>query len=55
MLLEAAGKFLLTRYQFMIAMHLRQPDNVYSHSVPFTKKKERIQSFKETAYFRYIY
>ena len=36
-------------------MHLRQPEFIYSACGPFTKSKERIQTFKETGYSRYIY
>ena len=36
-------------------MHLRQPGFTYSACGPFTKKKERIQKFKQTRDSRYIY
>ena len=36
-------------------MHLRQPRFTYSACGPFTKKKERIQKFKQTGDSRYIY
>ena len=39
----------------MPEMHLRQPGFSYSACVPFTKNKERIQTFKETLDPRYIY
>ena len=39
----------------MPEMHLRQPGFSYSACVPFTKNKERIQTFKETVDPRYIY
>ena len=39
----------------MPEMHLRQPGFSYSACVPFTKNKERIQTFKETVDSRYIY
>ena len=39
----------------MPEMHLRQPGFSYSACVPFTKNKERIQTFKETVDRRYIY
>ena len=35
-------------------MHLKQPRFTYSASAPFTKNKERIQKFKETADRSYI-
>ena len=39
----------------MPEMPLRQPGFTYNTSGPFTKKKERIQIFKETEDSRYIY
>ena len=39
----------------MPEMHLRQPGFTYSTCGPFTKKKVRIQKFKETGDLRYIY
>ena len=36
-------------------MHLKQPKFTYSACGPFTKKKERIQKFKEAGDSRYIY
>ena len=36
-------------------MHLKQPRFTYSACGPFTKNKERIQKFKETADSQYIY
>ena len=36
-------------------MHLRQPGLTYSACGPFTKKKERVEKFKETGDSRYIY
>ena len=36
-------------------MHLKQPEFTYSASGPFTKKKGRIQKFKETGDTSYIY
>ena len=47
--------FLLTGDKFMFEMHLRQPGFTYSTCGPFTKNKERIQKFNETADSRYIY
>ena len=41
--------------RFMPKMHLRQPVFTYSASGPFTKSKEKIQKFKETQDWRYIY
>ena len=39
----------------MPEMHLRQPGFTYSACRPFTKNKESIRKFKQTAYSRYIY
>ena len=39
----------------MPEMHLKQPGFTYSACEPFTKKKERIQKFKETRDTSYIY
>ena len=41
--------------KFMPEMHLRQTGFTYSVCEPFTKSKERIQKFKQTADSRYIY
>ena len=45
---EIVNKVLLAGDKFMLEMHLRQPQFVYSACGPFTKNKERIQKFKET-------
>ena len=39
----------------MPEMNLKQPGFTYSTCGPFTKKKERIQKFKETGDTKYIY
>ena len=39
----------------MPEMHLRQPGFTYSACGPFTKNKERLNKFKETAGSRCIY
>ena len=39
-------KFLLAGDKFIPEMHLRQPGFTYSACGPFTKRKERIQNFK---------
>ena len=52
---EIVNKFLLAGNKFMPKMHLRQPRFVYIVCGPFTKKKERIQKFKETRDTSYIY
>ena len=48
-------KFLLAGDKFMLEMHLRQPQFVYSACGPFTRHKERIKEFKRTVDTRYIY
>ena len=52
---EIMNKFLLAGDKFMPEMHLTQPGFTYSACAPFTKKKERIQKFKETSDSRYIF
>ena len=52
---EIVNKFLLAGDKFMHEMHLRQPGFTYSACGSFTKNKERIQTFKETGDWRYIY
>ena len=52
---EIVNKFLLVGDKFMPEMHVKQPRITYSACVPFTKSKERIQKFKETADTSYIY
>ena len=49
------NKFLLAGDKFMTEMHLRQPQFTYSACGPFTKRKKRIQKFKETGDTNYIY
>ena len=41
--------------KLMSEMHLRQAGYMHSACGPFTKKKERIQKFKETRDSQYIY
>ena len=45
---ERVNKFLLAGDKFMPEMHSRQPGFTYATCGPFTKKKNRIQKFKET-------
>ena len=52
---EIVNTFSLAGDKFMPEMHLRQPGFTYSACGPFTKNKERIQKFKETAETNYIY
>ena len=47
--------FLLAGDKFMPEMHLRQPEFTHSNCEPFTKNKEKIQTFMETGDSRYIY
>ena len=49
------NKFLLAGDKFMLEMHLKQPQFVYSACGPFTRHKERIKKFKQTGDTRYIY
>ena len=44
---EIVNKFLLAGDKCRPEMHLRQHGFTYSACGPFTKKKERIQKFKE--------
>ena len=46
---------LLARDKFMLEIHLRKPVFMYSACGPFTKNKAKIQKFKETGDYRYIY
>ena len=43
---EILNKFLLAGDKFMPEMHLKQTGFIYSACEPFTKNKERIQTFK---------
>ena len=58
---DIINKFLLAGDKFMPEMHLSQPAALgkpgftYSACGPFTKNKERIQKFKQTADSKYIY
>ena len=52
---DIINTFLLAGDKFMPKIHLRQPGLTYSACGPFTKRKERIQKFKETGDSRYIY
>ena len=52
---ETVNTFLLAGDKFMPEMHLRQPGFTCSACGPFTKKKERIQKFKETGDSQYIH
>ena len=52
---EIVNTFLLAGETFMPEMHLKQPGFTCSACGPFTKSKERIEKFKETADTKYIY
>ena len=52
---DIINKFLLVGDKFILQMHLRQPGFTYSACGPFTKNKERMQTFKQTGGSRYIY
>ena len=52
---DIINKFLLVGDKFMPEMHLTQPGFTYSACAPFSKKKERIQKFKQIGDSRYIY
>ena len=52
---KVVNKFLLAEDKCMPEMHLKQPGFDYSACWPYTKKKERIQKFKETGDTSYIY
>ena len=43
---DIINKIFLVGDKFMPEMHLRQPGFTYSACGPFTKNKERIQTFK---------
>ena len=49
------NKFLFAGDKVMPEMHLRQPQFTYSTCGPFTKHKQRIQTFKEIGHTNYIY
>ena len=52
---EIVNKFLLVGDKFMPEMHLRQQRVTYYACEPGTNNKEKIQKFKETGDWRYIY
>ena len=52
---DIMNKSLLTGDKFMPEMHVRQPGFTHSACGPFTKSKEKIQTFKQTGDSRYIY
>ena len=52
---EIVNNILLVGDKFMPEMQLRQPEYTYSACGPFTKNKERIEEFKQTVDWRFIY
>ena len=52
---EIINQILLNKDKFMPEMCLKQPGFTCSACGPFTKRKGRIQKFKETGDSRYIY
>ena len=52
---EIVNNFLLVGEKFMPEMHLKQPGFTYSAFGPFTKNKERIGKFMQTANADFIY
>ena len=49
------NKFLLTGDKFMPNLHLEQPGFAYSTCEPFTKHRERIQTFREKGNLKHLY
>ena len=49
------NKFLLTGTKVMPELHLKQLEFTYSACGPFTKYRERIQTFRETGNLRPLY
>ena len=52
---EIVNQFLLAGNKFMPEMHLKQLGYTYSAGGPFTKNKERIEKFMQTANIDFIY
>ena len=52
---EIVNRFLLAGDKFMPEMHLKQPGFTYSSCVPFTRNKQRIQTFMQMGDTNYIY
>ena len=47
---DIINKFLLAGDKFMSELHLKESQYTYRACGPFTKNKERMQKFKETAW-----
>ena len=52
---EIVNKFLLASDTVMPELHLKQPGFTYSACPPFTKNKERIETFMQTGNTDFIY
>ena len=52
---EIVNQFLLAGSKFMPEVHLKQLGYTYSAGVPFSKNKERIEKFMQTANIDFIY
>ena len=52
---EIINKFLLSEHKFVTEMDLRQLVFTYSACVQFIKNKERMQKFRKTGDWKYIY
>ena len=48
------NKFLMTRDKFMPELHLKQPGFTYGACGQFTKRRERIQNFRETVSLKHL-
>ena len=52
---EIVNQFLLAGSKFMPEVHLKQLGYTYSAGGPFSKNKERIEKFMQTANIDFIY
>ena len=52
---EIFHKFLFAGEKFMPELHLKQPGFTYSACGPFTKHREKIQSFREISNLKHVY
>ena len=52
---EVINRFLLVGDKFMPEMHIKQPGFTYSACGPFTKNKERIETFMQTGNTDFVY
>ena len=52
---DIINKFLLVGHKFMPEMHLRQPGFTYSACGPFTKNKERVNTFMQSGNTDFIF